>query len=215
MAGVSGGGVNSDVQQAARCARGDPGNQRDPVEKALPWVAIGVAVAAVVAIAVANLMGSPGERAEEREEARQARERAQVAAARLVEDAERAGLDVTRRHSRAFFRAQERSLEASVVIDAGAYPLHIAWIEPIESSPVASGQEHTSLGERPDGRPRATISCGPTGYVVDPHLDAVADIEERRRLESVDFEADVILATAAMLADQLDCPSRMPSLDDR
>lgn len=43
MAGVSGGGTNSDMQQSARRAQGDPNNQRDPVEKVLPWAALVIA----------------------------------------------------------------------------------------------------------------------------------------------------------------------------
>lgn len=43
MAGVSGGGTNSDMQQSVRRSRGDPNNQRDPVEKVLPWVALAIA----------------------------------------------------------------------------------------------------------------------------------------------------------------------------
>lgn len=205
-----------DMKTAAALVHRSPNNnQRGPIGRVLLWVAIGSVVVFVGAIVMANIAPSSGEIADEREQTLQARERAQVAASQFVEDAERAGLEVTSQYSRAFFRDGERSLEASVVIDTGAYPLHIAWIEPVEDSPVASGQEHTSLGERPDGQPQATIPCGPTGYVVDPHLDAVADSEERRRLESVDFETDVILATATALAGVLDCPAHMPSLDDR
>lgn len=43
MAGVSGGGTNSDMQQSVRRAQGDQDNQRDPVENVLPWVALGIA----------------------------------------------------------------------------------------------------------------------------------------------------------------------------
>jgi hypothetical protein len=213
MAGVSGGGVYSDMQQATGRLQGDPNHQRDPVEKGLPWATIGFAVAAVVVIVIANIVGNPGERADQREEARQEAVRAQDAAAELVADATQAGLEVRRRHSR--FDARDRSTQAAVVIDTDTYPLHITWIEPVEASPVTSGQEQPALDERPDGQPRATIPCGPTGYVVDPHLDWGIDGEETQRLREVDFDADEILATATRLAAELDCPSAMPRLGDR
>jgi hypothetical protein len=50
MPQVSGGGVYSDLQQAIRRQRGDPNGQRDPVERALPWLTLGLALAAVIAI---------------------------------------------------------------------------------------------------------------------------------------------------------------------
>lgn len=50
MGQVSGGGLNSDMQQSIRRAEGDPNNQRDPVEKVLPWAALWLAVIVVVVL---------------------------------------------------------------------------------------------------------------------------------------------------------------------
>ena len=210
MAGVSGGGVNSDMQQAIRRTRGDPSNQRDPVEKVLPWLALGLAAAGVIAFIVYTTGTTGGEDTE------RGIHRAQAGASVLADAAAAAGLEVVERDA----RTSSAQREAMVVVAAGDHEVAVSWMEPpaddllVETTETLEVDDaRISVGEGGDRLPRVAIDCARSTLMVSGRLGLDADPRRRSHRDGQGLPEDVLVDVARALPPTLDCPAGLPDAE--
>jgi hypothetical protein len=207
MPQVSGGGVYSDLQQAIRRQRGDPNGQRDPVERALPWLTLGLALAAVIAIVVVNATGG--------EDAERDIDPAQAGAAALAGAAEQAGFEVLDQDART---SSAVGAEAMVVVASDDEEVAVSWMEPPVDDLLFETFEDLgvdnaviSVGEGGDRLPRAAIDCERSTLMVSGRLGLEADPRARPHRDPEGLEPDVIVEVARELTAALDCPRGLPT----
>ena len=206
MAGVSGGGVNSDMQQAIRRARGDSSNQRDPVEKALPWLALGLFLAGVI-VFIVNATGS--------ESSERDIHRAQAGASVLSDAVEEAGFEAIHQDARAASGARR---EAMVVAASDDEEVAVSWLEPpaddllfetVETLEIDNAM--ISVGEGGDRLPRVAVDCGRSTLVVSGRLGLDVNPRTRPHRDEQGLPEDTLVEVASALAPALDCPAGLPA----
>jgi hypothetical protein len=206
MAGVSGGSVNSDMQQAIRRFRGDPNNQRDPVEKALPWLALGLVLAGMIALIVnATRTESP-----EREI-----HRARAGASVLSDAAEEAGFELIHQDARV---ASGVGREAMVVVASDDEEVAVSWLEPSVDDLLFETVETLEIddaviiiGEGGDRLPRVVIDCGRSTLMVSGRLGRDVDPRTRSHRDEHGLPEDTLVEVASALAPAFDCPAGLPA----